>query len=89
MDQEFIEIVRAREQPEERVVEHPEAKDHRLHRGVRLRQILSCLRHDRRRVIELGPGAGSRGGEIIFEGTPSQLLAAEQSVTGRYLREVE
>jgi excinuclease ABC subunit A len=29
------------------------------------------------RVIELGPGAGSAGGNVVFDGTPAQLLAAD------------
>ncbi len=40
-------------------------------------------------IIDLGPEGGSKGGRIIFEGTPSQILEAEQSLTGRYLRGVE
>ena len=38
-------------------------------------------------LIDLGPGAGEHGGEVIFQGTPSQLLAdGAASLTGRYLR---
>ncbi|MFD5479233.1 ATP-binding cassette domain-containing protein [Streptomyces hawaiiensis] len=37
-------------------------------------------------VIDLGPDGGRDGGEIIFEGTPRQLLAAERSFTGEHLR---
>lgn len=37
-------------------------------------------------VIDLGPEGGSRGGRVIFEGTPRQLLDAEGSLTGQYLR---
>jgi len=36
-------------------------------------------------VIDMGPGAGVRGGEIVFEGTPDALLASEASLTGQYL----
>jgi len=36
-------------------------------------------------VIEFGPGAGRRGGEVVFEGTPGQMLASESSLTGAYL----
>jgi excinuclease UvrABC ATPase subunit len=36
-------------------------------------------------VIELGPGAGENGGTIIYSGTPSGMLACEQSITARYL----
>lgn len=41
-------------------------------------------------VIDLGPGAGVHGGEIVFAGTPAQLLKAKKSLTAQYLRrEVE
>lgn len=36
-------------------------------------------------VIDLGPGAGSEGGHIVFEGTPEDLMSCADSVTGRYL----
>ncbi|MBQ6571769.1 MAG: excinuclease ABC subunit A, partial [Alistipes sp.] len=38
-------------------------------------------------VIDLGPEAGDRGGEIVFEGTPADLEKCETSHTGRFLRE--
>ncbi len=37
-------------------------------------------------IIDIGPGAGTFGGEIIGIGTLDELLATESSVTGRYLR---
>lgn len=37
------------------------------------------------RVIEIGPGAGVGGGLVTFEGTPTQLVQAKDSLTGRYL----
>lgn len=36
-------------------------------------------------VIELGPGGGRRGGHVVFEGTPSEMLQAE-TVTAKWLR---
>jgi excinuclease UvrABC ATPase subunit len=36
-------------------------------------------------IIDLGPEGGSKGGMVLFEGTPHQLLQAEQSLTGLYL----
>jgi len=36
-------------------------------------------------VIDIGPGAGVHGGEIIAEGTVEDILACEDSLTGRYL----
>ena len=37
-------------------------------------------------IIDLGPEGGTRGREIVFTGTPTDLLRAEDSLTGRYLR---
>ncbi|MGA8013309.1 MAG: excinuclease ABC subunit UvrA [Candidatus Acidiferrales bacterium] len=37
-------------------------------------------------ILDLGPGAGEHGGELIFAGTREELLASAQSLTGRYLR---
>src|SRR4029453_2471815 len=36
-------------------------------------------------VIDLGPGAGELGGQVIFQGTPKELMESETSVTGAYL----
>jgi len=36
-------------------------------------------------VIDMGPGAGVNGGQIVFQGTPSELLRSESSLTGKYL----
>ena len=36
-------------------------------------------------VIDLGPGAGIHGGQIMAEGTPAQVAASTESLTGRYL----
>lgn len=36
-------------------------------------------------VIDLGPGGGEDGGEILATGTPTQVADSPQSVTGRYL----
>ncbi|ABA87350.1 excinuclease ABC, A subunit [Syntrophotalea carbinolica DSM 2380] len=36
-------------------------------------------------VIDMGPGAGVHGGEIVSQGTPKQILADPASLTGRYL----
>ncbi len=38
------------------------------------------------RLIDIGPGAGEQGGRIISEGTPDDVAADPQSVTGGYLR---
>ncbi len=36
-------------------------------------------------VVDLGPGAGEHGGQVIAEGTPKQIAAASESLTGQYL----
>jgi len=38
------------------------------------------------RLIDMGPGAGQYGGQIIAEGTPQEVIANPASVTARYLR---
>ncbi len=36
-------------------------------------------------VIDIGPGAGRKGGKIVFQGTPQELIKCEKSLTGAYL----
>ena len=36
-------------------------------------------------IVDMGPGAGMKGGEIVFHGTPSELLKDSKSLTGQYL----
>ncbi len=36
-------------------------------------------------VVDIGPGAGVHGGEIIAEGTPQDIMAHPESLTGQYL----
>ena len=36
-------------------------------------------------VIDLGPEGGSKGGQVIFEGTPADLKSATQSITSHYI----
>ncbi|MEP0804198.1 MAG: excinuclease ABC subunit UvrA [Chloroflexota bacterium] len=38
-------------------------------------------------IIDLGPEGGDRGGELIAEGTPEQVMKVKGSYTGQYLRE--
>ncbi|GLI04592.1 excinuclease ABC subunit A [Paenibacillus tyrfis] len=38
-------------------------------------------------IIDMGPEGGHKGGEVVFAGTPRQILDASHSVTGSYLRE--
>ena len=37
-------------------------------------------------IIDMGPEGGNKGGRIIFEGPPEQLLSDKNSLTGEYLR---
>jgi excinuclease UvrABC ATPase subunit len=36
-------------------------------------------------IIDLGPGAGHDGGRVVFEGTPTDLVAAKSTLTGEHL----
>lgn len=36
-------------------------------------------------IVDVGPGAGEHGGEIIFQGTPAQIKKNKKSITGEYL----
>ncbi|GLV54642.1 excinuclease ABC subunit A [Dictyobacter sp. S3.2.2.5] len=36
-------------------------------------------------IIDMGPEGGNKGGMVIFEGTPRELLGAEHSLTSKYL----
>ena len=36
-------------------------------------------------IIDMGPGAGHEGGQVVFEGTPADLVAARSTLTGRHL----
>ncbi|OCL24262.1 excinuclease ABC subunit A [Gilliamella sp. wkB72] len=36
-------------------------------------------------VIDIGPGAGVHGGEVVAQGTPKQIMASKNSLTGKYL----
>lgn len=36
-------------------------------------------------IVDIGPGAGIHGGNVMFNGTPQDILNCEQSITGQYL----
>lgn len=44
--------------------------------------VVKCADH----VIDLGPDGGENGGTLVAAGTPEQIAASPESVTGRYLR---
>ncbi len=37
-------------------------------------------------IIDMGPEGGSKGGQVMFEGTPRELLKAKRSITSQYLQ---
>src|SRR5829696_1542104 len=37
-------------------------------------------------IIDMGPEGGSKGGQVMFEGTPKELLKAKRSITSQYLQ---
>ena len=39
-------------------------------------------------IIDLGPGAGDKGGYVVAAGTPEQIAADKASLTGKYLKRV-
>ncbi len=36
-------------------------------------------------IVDIGPGAGVHGGEVVFAGTPEEIKRSERSITGQYL----
>jgi excinuclease ABC subunit A len=46
-------------------------------------EIIKCADH----IIDIGPDGGDRGGQLVACGTPEQIAACEQSITGKYLKE--
>ena len=73
---------------------HPRDNDRLLATLTRLRDLgntVLVVEHDEetiRRadfVVDLGPGAGIHGGEIVAIGRPDEIAAAPESITGRYL----
>jgi excinuclease ABC subunit A len=62
-----------------------------LHKLRDLGNTVVVVEHDRETIesadyiIDLGPGAGAKGGKIIAEGTPDDIRSSVRSLTGRYL----
>ena len=62
-----------------------------LRRLVDIGNSVIVVEHDREailaadHIVDMGPGAGARGGYIVAEGTPAQIMASSTSVTGPYL----
>ncbi|HIE25748.1 TPA: excinuclease ABC subunit A [Candidatus Poribacteria bacterium] len=73
---------------------HPRDNERLLNALKNLRDLgnsVIVVEHDRNtilssdRVVDFGPGAGTYGGEIVAEGSPSEIHRQEQSLTGKYL----
>jgi len=45
--------------------------------------VIKCADH----IIDIGPEGGNKGGEIMFTGTPEEIIKSKKSVTGFYLEE--
>lgn len=45
-------------------------------------EVIKCADH----IIDLGPEGGDKGGQIVFSGTPEEIVKCEQSYTGHYLK---
>jgi excinuclease ABC subunit A len=39
-------------------------------------------------ILDVGPGGGSKGGEIVVAGTPAEVMACRASITGKYLARI-
>ena len=63
-----------------------------LHRLREAGNTLLVVEHDPQvmlaadRIIDMGPGPGERGGEIVFRGTPRALMRSRRSLTAQWLR---
>lgn len=62
-----------------------------LHKMRDLGNTLIVVEHDEEtmehadHIVDIGPGAGEFGGEVVFEGTYEEILKADHSITGRFL----
>ena len=36
-------------------------------------------------IVDIGPGAGIHGGEVVFAGKPEDIVKCKDSITGKYL----
>jgi excinuclease ABC subunit A len=46
-------------------------------------EVIKCADH----VIDLGPDGGDKGGSLVVAGTPEEVAACKDSLTGKYLKE--
>ncbi|MDZ4784259.1 MAG: excinuclease ABC subunit UvrA [Planctomycetia bacterium] len=73
---------------------HPRDTERLVHsvQGLRNRgNTVVVVEHDEQfiqaadQLVEIGPSAGQRGGQLVFQGTPEEILKAPNSLTGDYL----
>lgn len=73
---------------------HQRDNDRLLHTLKRLRDLgntVIVVEHDEEamriadHIVDMGPGAGVHGGEVVAQGTASEICACPQSLTGQYL----
>ena len=73
---------------------HPRDNSRLLNSLKKLRDLgnsIIVVEHDQEtmeaadQLIDIGPGAGEHGGEIIFSGPPIKILESKESITGQYL----
>jgi len=73
---------------------HQRDNDRLIQTLVRLRDLgntIIVVEHDEHTiraadyVVDIGPGAGEHGGQVVVAGTPAEVMACEQSLTGQYL----
>jgi len=73
---------------------HPRDNGRLLNSLRKLRNLgnsIIVVEHDQKtmesadQIIDLGPGAGEHGGEVVFSGTPQKILTSKKSITGKYL----
>ena len=50
--------------------------------GLALWDVVKCADY----IVDLGPEGGNEGGNVIFEGTPEEIIKCKESYTGQYLR---
>lgn len=46
-------------------------------------EVIKCADH----LIDIGPEGGEKGGNLVFEGTPEEIIKCKASYTGKYLKE--
>ncbi|MDX1318512.1 MAG: hypothetical protein R3262_13230, partial [Xanthomarina gelatinilytica] len=46
-------------------------------------ELIKCADH----IIDLGPEGGENGGYLVASGTPEEIAANNESITGKYLKE--